>query len=231
MQCLGWSLGGSLAWAPGMWLQLQCSLAGSQDVFSPGEGSCVVCVGPSAQLQPCLWEAPWISLFHHDQVTWALSGLSWLRGHPRKELSLCLQQQGKDRALGPALAWPGAAGAHPGVQRASHSIGLAPAALQAPRALPAPSMQEPWLLELSGSWNCIAQGMAEAGAAVLPPVGLTKEPPPALLTFRNGCAEEEDLERGFPSCPALGWLDRGDISLGMRLSVLGGHIVAQPGCS
>lgn len=70
-------------------------------------------------------------LFNRGQVTWAPSGLSWLCGHRSKRelgLAMSLQHQGKDRALGSALAWPGAAGTHRGV----HSTRLAPPALQAP---------------------------------------------------------------------------------------------------
>lgn len=60
------------------------------------------------------------------------------------------------------------------------------------------------------------------------PCGTDKGAPPALLTFRNGCDEEEDLEWRFPSFPSLNWLDRTDILSGdaaelwlLGLSVLG----------
>lgn len=158
-------------------------------------------------------------LFNRGQVTWAPSGLSWLCGHRSKRelgLAMSLQQQGKDRALGSlslGMAWscrnPSRGAELPLTAPGWH---LQPCRHLVP--LPAPSTQEPWLLELSGNWELYSRGFCREWFRQVPPresswcscaspCGTDKGAPPALLSFRNGCDEEKDLGWKFPSFPAL----------------------------
>lgn len=173
-------------------------------------------------------------LFNHGQVTWAPSGLSWLCGHRSKRelgLAMSLQHQGKDRALGSALAWPGAAGTHRGVQ-SCHSQRRAGTSSPAGTLFPC----QPHPRRNPGSWSCLETGNCipgdfagnglgrchpgrAAGAAVLPPAGQTKEPLLPCSPLEMAVMRKRIWSGSFH--PSQHWTDRAGVAASPGLSVLG----------
>lgn len=163
------------AQAPGIWLQPRYSLFWIPGcVFSRRRSLCDVCGSfcPAAAVSlTCIPVRGGCTCFtaylNHAQVTWALSGLSRLCGHPRKRepsSAMCLQLRGKDRALGAASARPGAAGTHPQQQAGTSS----PAGTLFPCQPHA--RRNPGCFSCLQTGNCpaqgILQGMVQAGVTV-----------------------------------------------------------------